>query len=62
MSANTQLLTACLLARVFAFAAAVTVLLALVDATLQSATADFTTADFGEPTRLVLDDVFATQA
>ena len=60
MSANTQLLTACLLARVFAFAAAVTILLALVDAAFQSATADFTTADFGEPAWLVFDNVLAT--
>ena len=60
MSANTQLLTACLLARVFAFAAAVTILLALVDAAFQSATANFATADFGEPTWLVLDNVLAT--
>ena len=60
MSANTQLLTAGLLARVFAFAAAVTILLALVDAAFQSATADFTTADFGEPAWLVLDNVLAT--
>jgi hypothetical protein len=60
MFANTQLLTACLLARVFAFAAAMTVLLALVDAALQGATANFTAADFGEPAWLVLDNVLAT--
>ena len=62
VSTSTQLLAAGLLARLFALASTMTLLLAFVGTTFQSTTAYLPTANLAKPTGLVLDDVFAAQA
>ena len=62
MAAHTEFFAAELLARLLTFPVAVTLFLALVGATFQSLSAHLSTTYFAQPTRLVLQNILATQA
>lgn len=61
MSTDAQFLATLLLARLFAIPRSMTLFLTFVSATLQCLPANIATPNVREPTRLVFQDIFATQ-